>query len=91
MKRGEVLNNPSVVSELTKDGSKITDWQKLSTQSIELPTGQRVQAHFYQNRFTGEINYTHSDFKVKNLVDAFYNSDSPNIVTPQSILNKYRN
>ncbi len=72
-------------------GSKITDWQKMTTQSIELPTGQRVQVHFYQNRFTGEVNYVHSDFKVKNLVGAFYNSNSPKIVTPQIILNNYRN
>lgn len=91
MKQGEVLVNPSVVKELTKDGSRITDWQKMSTPSIELPTGQRAQVHFYQNRFTGEINYTHSDFKVKNLVDTFYEPNAPKITTPQSLLSKYRN
>ncbi|WP_339049796.1 hypothetical protein [Rickettsiella endosymbiont of Xylota segnis] len=84
MKRGAVLENPTVVKELTKDGSQITDWRKLSTQSIELPSGQRVQVHFYQNRFTGEINYTHPDFKVKNQVDVFNGVDSP-----QSILDQY--
>lgn len=90
MKRGETLNNPSVVKELTKDGSKISDWQKLTSESVELSSGQRVQVHFYKNTITNEINYTHTDFKVKNAIDAFYNKNSPSIVTPQDILNKYR-
>lgn len=77
------MKNPSVINELTKNGSRITDWTKLSTQSIEMPTGQRIQVHFYKNQVTGEINYTHSDFKVKNPVYAF--SKAPNkepIMTP---------
>jgi hypothetical protein len=89
MKCGEALKNSSVTNKLTKDGSKITDWRKLSTQSIVLLSQQKVQVHFYHNRFTEEINYTHSDFKVKNIIYSFYTTNSPKIITPHSLLNKY--
>ncbi len=78
MRRGSVLENFSVVDALTKDGSNIIDWEKLTTQSVEMPTGQRIQVHFYRNKFTGEVNYTHPDFKVKNTVDLF-----PNVAEPE--------
>lgn len=68
-----ILKNPSVIAALTADGSNIAAWDKLTTQSIEMPTGQRIQVHFYKNQITGEINYTHPDFKVKGIVDIFSN------------------
>ncbi|MDF2868186.1 MAG: Hemolysin [Gammaproteobacteria bacterium] len=71
LREGEILKNPSVVKELTKNGSNIADWEKLTTQSVEMSSGQRIQVHFYKNRITGEVNYTHPDFKVKNPVNLF--------------------
>lgn len=67
--RNSVLSNPKVISELTKDGSAITDWTKKATKSVELSNGQKIQIHFYQNELTGEINYN-IDFKVKGTVSA---------------------
>jgi len=64
---GGRLTNPEVVRELTKDGSRIEDWGKFTTQSVELSGGQRSQIHFYQNRVTGEVNLN-IDFKVKESV-----------------------
>ena len=93
---GSVLNNPSVVDELTKGGSQITDWTKYKTTSVELSSGQKIQVHFYQNQVTGEINYTHPDFKVKGVVNEFYtprplteNSRYISLI-PQDILDSYR-
>ncbi|RJG36161.1 hypothetical protein [Motilimonas pumila] len=82
-----VLQNKTVVQELTKDGSHIEDWGKYTTETVYtkpsnsivadqngqlslIPNGQPqgLQIHFYINRRTGEINYTHQDFKVKNKV-----------------------
>lgn len=84
MRRGSILENPSVVDTLTKDGSNITDWEKLTTQSIGMPTGQRIQVHFYRNKSTGEVNYTHPDFKVKNPVELFPKvpEQEPTIIPP---------
>jgi hypothetical protein len=81
---GTALKNNTVIRELTKDGSQITDWQKLATPSVKLPSGQKVRVHFYQNRLTGEVNYTHHDFKVKNPVDVFVGT-----LSPQSVIEKY--
>jgi len=86
-----VLRNPSVVKELTKNGTKIEDWGKFTTTSVErVPSGnvidissrtgkevvvaqpQGLQVHFYVHRPTGQVNYTLTDFKVKNKVaDSF--------------------
>ena len=71
MRPDAVLRNPTVVKELIKSGGKITDWQKMTTPSVKLSTGQKVQVHFYQNKITGAINYAHQDFKVKGIVDLF--------------------
>jgi filamentous hemagglutinin len=71
MRPGSTLSNPSVVKALTKGSSSISDWEKLTTRSVEMPTGQRIQVHFYRNKITGEVNYTHPDFKVKNPVNLF--------------------
>ncbi len=61
--------NKTVIKALTEDGSIISDWKKMKTNSITLPTGQRTQIHFYQNQVTQKINYTHIDFKVKSPVE----------------------
>jgi Possible hemagglutinin (DUF637)/Hemagglutinin repeat len=65
---GGVIKNPTVVAELTKDGSKIEDWGKYTTQTVKMPNGQPLQIHFYQNTQTGVIDYFTSDFKVKGVV-----------------------
>jgi hypothetical protein len=77
MNPNAVLKNLSVVRELTKDGSHITDWQKMTTPSVEMHTGQRIQVHYYRNKVTGEINYTHQDFKVKGTVDLYPRRPTP--------------
>lgn len=63
-----LIKNPSIVQELTKDGSKITDWEKFTTQSVSGPNGSSLQVHFYKNKVTGKIDYETPDFKVKGVV-----------------------
>lgn len=60
-----VIRNPSVVKTLTKDGSKISDWKKFTTESIRMPNGQSMQIHYYKNVKTGKIDYKTQDYKVK--------------------------
>jgi filamentous hemagglutinin len=62
------ISNPSVVSVLTSDGSKIADWGKYTTQSVTMPNGQSLQVHYYMNSVTGKIDYITPDFKVKGTV-----------------------
>ena len=64
---GGRLTNPTVVRELTANGSQIEDWGKFTTQSVRLPSGQSSQIHFYANRVTGDVNLN-IDFKVKGLI-----------------------
>ncbi len=64
---GGQLTNQAVVEELTRGGGSITDWGKFTTQSVNLPTGQSSQIHFYKNIQTGEVNLN-IDFKVKGVV-----------------------
>jgi hypothetical protein len=59
--KGEGLKSPFVVSELTKDGSKISDWGKYITKTpLKIP-GIHVpgyyQVHFYHNPSAGLVNY----------------------------------
>jgi len=57
LKGGKDLTNSKVISELTKNGSKMEDWAKYATKNaVLLPNGQKVQVHFYRNKFTGEVN-----------------------------------
>ncbi len=57
LKEGVKLENPKVIQELTKDGSKMADWAKYTTrEAVALSNGQKVQVHFYQNKITGEVN-----------------------------------
>ena len=59
------IENPKVIKELTKDGSKIEDWNKVATkEGIILPNGNKAKVHFYKNTKTGKVN-TELDFKVK--------------------------
>lgn len=56
LKEGVTLNNPAVISELTKDGSQMADWAKFTTkEAVALSNGQKIQVHFYQNKITGEV------------------------------------
>lgn len=57
---GSELKNPAVVKELTKNGSSINDWAKMTTQTIQSPSGN-FQVHFYKNLKTGEV----STFEMK--------------------------
>lgn len=66
--KGTDLNNPSVIMELTRDGSSIADWGKFTTKAVNTSSGQKLQVHFYQNTKTGSINYN-IDFKVKQVVE----------------------
>ncbi|CAB3797243.1 hypothetical protein LMG28138_04218 [Pararobbsia alpina] len=65
---GGKINNLAVVSELTSDGSKIADWGKYTTQSMDTSNGQSMQIHYYMNSVTGKIDYVTPDFKVKGVV-----------------------
>ncbi len=59
---GNKINNPNVISELTKDGSNIVNWAKYYTQTFRSPSGP-FQVHFYHNPITRSVNYN-VDFKV---------------------------
>jgi hypothetical protein len=63
------IKNPTIVQELTKDGSKIEDWSKYKTNSVTMPNGQRLQIHFYKNKTTGKVDYITEDYKVKGIVN----------------------
>ncbi|WP_186380976.1 WXG100 family type VII secretion target [Paenibacillus xylanexedens] len=59
--RGENLWDEKARNILTKDGSKIEDWAKMtSKQQYETPFG-KGEIHFYQNQRTGEL----SEFDLK--------------------------
>ncbi|CAO4846599.1 MAG: hypothetical protein CNLJKLNK_01354 [Holosporales bacterium] len=63
--KDDIIKNPKIVQELTKDGSNIADWAKYKTESVSMPNGQSMQIHFYKNDKTGRIDYVTKDFKVK--------------------------
>lgn len=52
--KGDKIENIQVITELTKDGSKIEDWAKMTTPSFKSLSGE-FQIHFYKNLKTGEI------------------------------------
>ena len=54
---GSQIQNPAVIRELTADGSRIADWAKFSTETLQSPSGP-FQVHFYRNVRTGTVNYT---------------------------------
>jgi hypothetical protein len=60
---GSALGNPRVVSALTSDGSRISDWGKYSTRKYRSSSGP-FEVHFYYNPVTGRVNYD-IDYKVK--------------------------
>jgi hypothetical protein len=51
-----------VVNALTSDGSRIADWAKFSTSTVQGPSGP-FQVHYYYNSATGAANYA-IDYKV---------------------------
>ena len=59
---GERIGNPQVIDALTSDGSRIADWAKYSTSTVQGPSGP-FQVHFYYNSTTGVANYE-IDYKV---------------------------
>lgn len=70
LKEGDKLNNPNLISELTRDGTSIKDWGKYSTTSIKNNNDQKIQIHFYFNRVTQKINQNW-DYKVKEVIMPF--------------------
>lgn len=62
-----VIRNPTVVKELTKDGSNITDWNKYTTESVDMRNGQSSQIHFYMHK-NGKVDYNTNDYKVKGII-----------------------
>ncbi|MFE6074957.1 WXG100 family type VII secretion target [Paenibacillus sp. NPDC057886] len=61
--RGENLWDEKARNVLTRDGSKIEDWAKMtSKQQYETPFG-KGEIHFYQNQRTGEL--SNFDLKLK--------------------------
>ncbi|HST47595.1 RHS repeat-associated core domain-containing protein, partial [Jatrophihabitans sp.] len=62
IKDGSELGNPAVISDLTSDGSNISDWGKYSTRIMQSPSGD-FEVHFYMNPTTGAVNYNF-DYKV---------------------------
>ncbi len=59
---GNDLKNPSLVNELTKNGSNLDDWSKMS---YSTGSGKnRIEVHYYYNNKTGETNYS-LDYKTK--------------------------
>jgi hypothetical protein len=70
IKLKEPISNPTIVKQLTSDGSNINDWGKYRTQSVPGPNGQSIRVHYYKNKVTGEIDYNTNDFKVKAVIPA---------------------
>ena len=58
---GSKLGNQALIKQLTADGSSISDWAKMTTQTFKSPSGP-FQVHFYQNLKTGLVHYA-DDFK----------------------------
>ncbi|MBO0445259.1 hypothetical protein JZO78_02765 [Enterococcus ureilyticus] len=61
---GSDLKDPKVISELTKNGSSMSDWAKMeSTYSYETSMG-KGKIHYYHNLKTGEISFYDVKMKV---------------------------
>ncbi|MFS1513643.1 S8 family serine peptidase [Chengkuizengella sp. SCS-71B] len=60
---GGDLKDSRAIAELTKDGSDINDWAKMSSNAYETQYG-RGEFHFYQNQLTGEISSFDSKLKI---------------------------
>ncbi|MHC5249445.1 PAAR-like protein [Enterococcus sp. LJL90] len=91
---GSDLKDPKVVSELTKNGSSMSDWAKMeSTYSYETSMGTG-KIHYYQNLKTDEISYYDVKMKVpipkdlkfrKGLTDDFWIIDLDNNFIPKGV------
>jgi hypothetical protein len=55
---GRYLTNETVVAELTRDGSVITDWAKVKSPRFWTSRGE-AELHLYKNLRTGEVNLVH--------------------------------
>jgi hypothetical protein len=64
-----IIKNRSITDALTRDGSRVEDWAKFKTESVNMPNGQRLQIHYYRNTVTGRIDHVTPDFKVKGRVE----------------------
>ncbi|MBC1896207.1 T7SS effector LXG polymorphic toxin [Listeria booriae] len=61
---GEKMGDPKVISELTKDGSAMSDWAKMESDfSYETQFG-KGKAHYYKNMKTGEVSTFDAKIKV---------------------------
>ncbi|CAD5903348.1 hypothetical protein CMALT394_970002 [Carnobacterium maltaromaticum] len=91
---GDRLKDPIVISELTKDGSSMSDWAKMeSTYSYETSMGNG-KVHYYKNTKTGEINFYDAKMKVpipkdlkirNNLTDDFWIIDLDSEFIPKGV------
>ncbi|MGX7419520.1 hypothetical protein ACWOFR_12045 [Carnobacterium gallinarum] len=91
---GSDLKDPKVVSELTKDGSSMSDWAKMeSTYSYETSMG-KGKIHYYQNLKTGKSSFYDvkmkvpipKDLKIRNgLTDDFWIIDLDNNFIPKGV------
>jgi hypothetical protein len=91
---GSDLKDPKVVSELTKNGSSMSDWAKMeSTYSYETSMG-KGKIHYYQNLKTGEISFYDvkmkvpipKDLKIRDgLTDDFWIIDLDNNFVPKGV------
>ena len=61
---GEKLVNQEVKDCLLKNGGKLSDWGKYSTEKVMLHTDRNAEIHFYYNQQTKDVVYD-IDFKVK--------------------------
>jgi len=59
---GSQLVNSRVIAGLTRNGTRIEDWAKFTTRSVNI-NGRGHQIHFYRHGPTGTVNYN-IEFKV---------------------------
>ncbi|EGO8244378.1 T7SS effector LXG polymorphic toxin [Enterococcus faecalis] len=91
---GSDLKDTKVISELTKNGSSMSDWAKMeSTYSYETSMG-KGKVHYYQNLKTSETSFYDvkmkvpipKDLKIRNgLIDDFWIIDLDNNFIPKGV------
>ena len=64
----EGIKNQDIIDILKKHGKPIDDWEKYTTKSVTISSGQSRQIHFYRNAKAGIVDYETVDFKVKDTV-----------------------
>jgi RHS repeat-associated protein len=75
---GSQLNNKSLINNLTKDGSNIADWNKMSyIIKQQSPAGEKsIDIHYYYNSRTGAT-YFDEDYKTKLSTNYFEQTPKP--------------